>query len=141
MLFLLFGADIAAVALGRDPQLVGTAITVDVVVLIVWLTAVGPGWVMRQGNSYAESLFDTPRGPTHPLVSLKVLCLLQSRGLTGRTKLLAAAGRTPAQVINRARTVSPAPRPPQPPTAPKGEAADELSRPSPALPPCRRPIV
>jgi UDP-N-acetylglucosamine kinase len=35
--------------------------------------------------------------------------------VTGRTSLLAAAGRTPAQVINRARTVSLPPRPPQPP--------------------------
>jgi hypothetical protein len=38
--------------------------------------------------------------------------------VTGRTSLLAAAGRTSAQVINRARTVPLAPRPLQPPTAP-----------------------
>lgn len=63
LLFLLLGVDLAAVALGRDPQLVGAAITVHVVVLTVWLTTVRSGWVMRQGNSYAERLFDTLEDP------------------------------------------------------------------------------
>jgi hypothetical protein len=63
LLFLLLGADIAALPLGRDPQLVGAAITVHVVILVIWFTAVRSGWVMRQGNSYAERLFDTLEDP------------------------------------------------------------------------------
>lgn len=69
LLFLRLGADVAAVALGRNPQLVGAAITVHVVFLIVWLTAVRSGWVMRQGNSYPQRLFDALENhasPTHP---------------------------------------------------------------------------
>jgi hypothetical protein len=63
LLFLLLGADIAALPLGREPLLVSAAIAVHVVVLIGWLTAVRSGWVMRQGNSYAERLFDTLEDP------------------------------------------------------------------------------
>lgn len=68
LLFLLLGADIAALPLGRDPRLVGAAITVHVVFLTVWFTtvwftAVHSRLVMRQGNPYAERLFDTLEDP------------------------------------------------------------------------------
>jgi len=62
LLLLLLVADVAAVPLGRDPQIVGVAVGVHLLTLLSW-TPVRASWVRRQADCYAERLFEALMDP------------------------------------------------------------------------------
>ena len=68
LLITLLVVDAGAISISRDPA-AATTLAIHTLLLVGWIKIVCPNWVLRQGNNYAERLFETLLAPPNATTS------------------------------------------------------------------------